>query len=313
MQLDNNAKANPILTNMNKYKKYQHVEKLGNQEVDGILFGTCYIFPKIDGTNAHVWLEDGMIHAGSRTRELSEDKDNAGFFKWVIESEKILEVLNALPDGAHVFGEWLVPHSLKTYRQDAWRRFYIFDVVIGERHMPYEDYKKVLNDVGYDDYIAPIRIIKNPTEENVYATLEQNNYLIEDGKGAGEGVVIKNYSFENKYGRQVWAKVVTSEFKEKHHKEMGAPISNGSDFVEEKIANEFITAAMVDKVIAKIENECGGWSSKYIQRLLQTVFYDLVREHSWDYVKKHKNPKIDYKTLMRFSVIRIKELKQELF
>ena len=30
-----------------KFKKYQHVEKLGTAATDGILDGTCYVFPKI--------------------------------------------------------------------------------------------------------------------------------------------------------------------------------------------------------------------------------------------------------------------------
>lgn len=32
--------------------KYQHLERLGNQETNGILDGEVYVFPKIDGTNA---------------------------------------------------------------------------------------------------------------------------------------------------------------------------------------------------------------------------------------------------------------------
>lgn len=42
-----------------KFNKYQHVEKLGNKEVEGINIGTCYVFPKIDGTNASIWNDDG--------------------------------------------------------------------------------------------------------------------------------------------------------------------------------------------------------------------------------------------------------------
>ena len=65
-----------------EFLKYQHVERYGNDEVDGINIGTCYVFPKIDGTNASVWLgEDGEIHAGSRNRELRLDNEfNALFF-----------------------------------------------------------------------------------------------------------------------------------------------------------------------------------------------------------------------------------------
>ena len=53
------------------FVKYQHVERFGNLEVQNIELGQCYIFPKIDGTNASVWLEDGDVKAGSRTRESS--------------------------------------------------------------------------------------------------------------------------------------------------------------------------------------------------------------------------------------------------
>ena len=35
-----------------QYKSYQHIEKLGRDEVEGILKGKCYIQPKIDGTNS---------------------------------------------------------------------------------------------------------------------------------------------------------------------------------------------------------------------------------------------------------------------
>ena len=295
-----------------EYKKYQHVEKLGNTEVDGILFGDCYVFPKIDGTNAQVWFDGINIRCGSRNRELSLDNDNAGFMAWVMDNQDIKGMCMMNPD-CRFFGEWLVPHSLKTYREDSWRRFYIFDVFRNEKHVPYDEYKEFLKDYPTIDYIAPIRIIKNPTEENIFRTLDENNFLIEDGKGNGEGVVIKNYEFTNRFGRQTWAKIVTSEFKDKHHKEMGAPITSGTDHVEEKIVDEFLTKSLVEKIISKIENECDGWSSKYISRLLHTAFYDLVREHTWDYIKKYKNPKVDYKTLMRFSSIKVKQLKPELF
>jgi hypothetical protein len=36
---------------MNDFVKYQHIERYGVDEVNGIDIGTCYIFPKIDGTN----------------------------------------------------------------------------------------------------------------------------------------------------------------------------------------------------------------------------------------------------------------------
>lgn len=295
-----------------EYEAYQHVEKLGNAEVQDILFGEVYIFPKVDGTNAHTWVE-GEIKAGSRKRVLSLEEDNAGFCKFVTDnSDKFKVLFEMLPEGAHVYGEWLVPHSLQTYRDTAWRDFYVFDVRVGDRHLHYNDYQPYVVAAGLN-YIPPLRIIRNPTIDNIHSVLDENNYLIRDGAGVGEGVVIKNYDFVNRYGRQKWAKVVTSEFKELHHKEMGAPVSNGSDHVEEKIVNKFITHALVDKIQANIVNEVGEWSSKSIPRLIHTVFYDLVREHAWDMVREFKNPTINYKTLNGFATRKVKLLKPELF
>jgi len=36
--------------NFMEFRKYQHIERFGTDEVDGIEFGKCYIFYKIDGT-----------------------------------------------------------------------------------------------------------------------------------------------------------------------------------------------------------------------------------------------------------------------
>ena len=66
-----------------EFKKYQHLERFGTTEVDGIHFGDCYVFPKIDGTNSCVWMgEDGTVQAGSRKRHLTLEADNAGFLEW---------------------------------------------------------------------------------------------------------------------------------------------------------------------------------------------------------------------------------------
>jgi hypothetical protein len=297
-----------------EFRKYQHLERLGTSEVQGIELGDCYVFPKIDGTNASVWLHNGEVQAGSRTRHLSLDKDNAGFYEWASKSEAIRDYLVANPTH-RLFGEWLVPHSLKTYRETAWRDFYVFDVTedVGEefRYLRYEEYKPLLELHGVN-YIPPISIIKNGSYENFVNELSKNIFLIEDGKGAGEGVVIKNYDFVNRFGRTTWAKIVTSEFKEKHSKQMGPSILNANKLVEEEIAEKFVTSALVDKEFAKIES-VDGWSSKLIPKLLNVVYYSLVKEDAWEFVKEHKNPTIDFRRLQHFVFNKVKEKKPELF
>ena len=73
-----------------------------------------------------------------------------------------------------------------------------------------------------------------------------------------------------------------------------------------------VTKSLIEKEFSKIESET-GWSSKFIPRLLNTVFYCLVKEGSWNFIKEFKNPTIDFKRLSFFTNNRIKELMPELF
>lgn len=293
--------------------KYQHLERFGTTEVLNIELGTVHIFPKIDGTNASLWYDCGL-KAGSRNRELSIDKDNGGFMAWAIEQYSFLNFFVNYPN-LRLFGEWLIPHSLKTYRSDAWRNFYVFDVakVVDNElvYLPFDEYCQILKDFGIE-YIPPIAKVENCTYEKLIEYMKGNNYLIEDGKGVGEGIVIKNYAFKNKYGRNTFAKIVTSEFREKHIKEMGASYVNMKEPVEVEIVNEYVTLALVDKVYSKIENET-GFTSRQIPQLLNTVYYDLVREDCWNFIKKHKNPNINFNTLQHLTFKKVKEIKKELF
>lgn len=288
-----------------------HIERFGNDEVQGIELGKCFIFPKLDGTNGSVWLHDEEVHAGSRNRHLSIDNDNAGFLSAMRSDENIRKFLE---NNSHLrlYGEWLVPHSLKTYRPDAWKQFYIFDVYEEDRAIPFPEYEELLSSYNLN-IIHPITIIKNAQYEDLLSQLDKNTFLIGDGKGIGEGIVIKNYEFQNRFGRTVWAKIITNSFKEEHTKTMGPSILDGQKMIEELCVNEFITKHLVDKVYAKIVNECEGWNSRFIPRLLNTVFYDLVNEESWNIVKKYKNPTINFKTLYSITVNKIKELRPELF
>lgn len=306
-----------------EFKKYQHLERLGSDEVQNIELGECYVFPKIDGTNACVWLKDGEVQAGSRNRHLTLEKDNAGFLEWVIKQEGIINYLKE--NTTHrLFGEWLVPHSLKSYRFEAWKRFYVFDVCVdrtGEEilhatdgelnHVHYEEYKPLLEKHEID-YIPPISIIQNGVYEQFINQLCKNVFLIEDGKGVGEGVVIKNYAFKNRFNRQTWAKIVTSEFKEKHSKEMGASLVKGKKLVEEEIAEKYCPLALIEKEHAKIVLE-SGWNSKLIPKLLNVVYYSIIKEDSWEFIKEHKNPTIDYKRLQYFVFLNVRNKKSDLF
>ena len=296
------------------FKEYMHIERFGTDEVQGIELGDCYVFPKLDGTNASVWVEDGKIRCGSRKRELSIDNDNAGFCAYVEANHGIFFDFFLTWPMFRLYGEWLVPHTFKNYREGSWRKFYIFDVysTTSERYMHYSEYETILKVNGLD-YIPPLCTIKNATYDNLLVELENNKFLVTDGKGAGEGIVIKNYNFENRFGRTVWAKMITTAFKDKHVVEMGVPQKKFADLPEQVICDKYVTPHFVNKVYAKIANENGGWNSKYIPRLLQTVYYDLITEESWNFVKELKMPTVNFKTLNHLTINSVKQIRPELF
>ena len=201
---------------------------------------------------------------------------------------------------------------MKTYRDDAWRDFYIFDVMEGDKYIPYDEYKPLLESFNLN-YIPPLAIVNNPTYESLIKLLDKNKYLIKDGNGSGEGIVIKNYEFVNKYGRTTWAKIVTNEFKEKHHKEMGAPKVESKTVIEEKILDKYVTKSLIEKEYSKIVNEKDGWRSEYIPMLFGRVYHALVTEETWNFVKDFKRPKVDFKRLYNLTISKVKEVKSDLF
>jgi hypothetical protein len=82
------------------------------------------ITEKIDGTNAQVCItEDGDIRAGSRTRWITPQDDNAGFAAWV---EQHREELLTLGPGRH-FGEWWGCGIQRNYGLKE-KRFSLFNV-----------------------------------------------------------------------------------------------------------------------------------------------------------------------------------------
>lgn len=297
-----------------EFVKYQHLERFGTTEVEGIQFGECYIFPKLDGTNASVWFDGKSLKAGSRNRELSLEKDNAGFYEWLLNQNNIISLFEKHPN-IRLYGEFLVPHSLKTYRDDAWKKLYVFDVIVeenGERkYLHYNQYKQILEDYNID-YIPAFYKIKNPEYNKLLEILNHNNYLIQDGQGKGEGIVIKNYDYVNKFGRTIWAKMVTSEFKEKNIKTFGTTELQQSKLIEEEIVDKFITKALCEKEYSKIENE-DGWSNKMIPKLLNVIYYNLIKEECWNFVKDFKSPTVNFKTLQHFSFSKTKEHLKNIF
>jgi hypothetical protein len=317
------------------YRRYDHLERLGHRNVAGIEYGKVHVFPKLDGTNASVWSFEGNICAGSRNRQLSLDADNAGFLAWVLGEDPTatcLRGLCGLKPNWIIYGEWMVPHTLKTYRQEVWRRFWVFDVYDRDTHtyLPYEVYAPTLKAGGLD-VIEPLCTIQDPSVDQLKLQVETNTYLIADGAGLGEGVVLKNYAWRT--AGAPWAKVVRNVFKEEAARAFGHAEKSGEFQVEVAIVEEFVTPHLVGKTRAKVlldlANELGtdttdpNWQQtlamscrgRIIPQLLGRVFHDLIEEEMWAILKKHmkSSPSIDFKKLQARVILQVKALSQDLF
>ena len=75
---------------------------------------------------------------------------------------------------------------------------------------------------------------------------------------------------------------------------------------------KYVTTALCEKVYAKIEVE-SGFTSRQIPQLLNIVYYDIVREECWNFIKEHKHPIINFKTLQHFIFAEVKVKLPQLF
>lgn len=190
-----------------KFEKYQHIARLGTAETDGILDGTCYVFPKLDGTNTSVYLNDnGEVEVASRNRVLSIHDDNQGVCNYVHQNIQRFKNYFDLHPNHRLFGEWLVPHTIRTYIPEAWRKLYIFDVMEDDKYLTYDEYYDELLDYEIP-FIKCMERIDNPTPEQIQAFIDRCTFLMQKGQ-IGVGIVIKRYDFVNRFGNVVWAKLV---------------------------------------------------------------------------------------------------------
>lgn len=296
------------------YKSYLHVEKLESPEVEGILDYPCTLSSKIDGTNFCVWSENGQIHAGSRKRELSDEKDNAQSYYWITKSDDeeaiLLREFVLNHPNLIVYGEWMgstkFVGAIKDYTNDSLQKMYIFD-------MYDKDKKEYLLEKEWRDFIKDTKLEKYTTEfygefkdltpDKIKEIAEHNHYLL-PASMVGEGIVIKPATnWRNKFGRQAYAKYVREAFKEQKSspKKKKESITN----IEEYIITEYLTNSEMmknkSKVEVKFDSQFDNKNNKHIAMFINLCFYDSVLDSIKSIVKKEKNAIINFSTLKQLS------------
>lgn len=259
-----------------QFKPYNKIHALHKEECENLLEGTCYIQKKVDGANASIWLgDDGEIHFGSRSRDLFLANDNFnGFGDWVRAHPKLKEFFREFPN-MRLNGEWLVRHTIG-YRETSYKKFYLFDVEEVGDVLPFENMYKLA-----EEYEIPVvhfyGKFENPTLDFI-KSLAGQSVLGEKG----EGVVVKNLNFKNKFGDVNFGKYVTQEFKEDNGVTFGGNNKFSETYEEMYFVNKLVTLPRVEKITHKLESMEGKLSEIHIPRVMGMVFHDVMTEEAHD-------------------------------
>lgn len=270
-----------------KFEKYKKIYRLGKEECEGILLGRVYVQEKVDGANTQIWLEDNEICTGSRSHRIVEGFN--GFCAYVKMDEPIKKFFEDYPN-YRLYGEWLVRHTIQ-YKETSYKKFYLYDIAEENGHMLELSEVEMLALRYGIPYPQIFDVIENPREEQIQKYVGLTN-LGEDG----EGVVLKNPAFVNKFGDQQYAKVVTQKFKEDNGLVFGGNNKYSDTYWEMYIINKYMTLERIQKLIHKIQPTVDKpLGLEHTPRIAGTAFHDMMTEEIWEICKKVGT--IDFKKL----------------
>ncbi len=286
------------------FKKYPKIHRLGKEEVEDILFGDCYIQEKIDGANTSIWIDKREeITCGSRNRELESGFN--GFVDFVKSDDRIKKILKDNPTW-RLYGEWLVKHSM-VYQEEAYRKFYLFDITEVKDGEETEEFK-IVPEVNR---IAEKYKLDKPHYFGKFSNIDIEELKEMCGKSYigdnGEGIVIKNFDFVDKWGNINYAKMVTEKFKEKNSIIFGGNDKHSETYKETNIMLKYVTQARVEKNLNKIQSIMDEkLDLKHIPRIMETVYHDILTEEIWDIQKKFSE--INFRRLRRLIGLKTRQI-----
>lgn len=282
---------------MSEYIKYPKIHRLSKEEVEDYLLSPVVVQEKIDGANASIFLLDGEVRCGTRTRMLPLDESFNGFQEWVREHEdKLLPALTTV-SSLILYGEWLVKHTI-TYPDEAYRQFYLFDVY--DKNLDYFWEQDAVSDLANTLGIkTPQMFVK---DARLVTTTELQEFVGKSFIGAnGEGVVVKNTNFRNRFGDTAYAKVVHEKFKESNAIVFGGNNKHSEAYNEMYIINKYCTLGRVQKIMQKLQSVTEKrLDMEHTSQVAGTCYHDMITEDIWEIIKKTKV--IDFQRLQRLAM-----------
>lgn len=204
---------------------------------------------KIDGANASFRRIDDKIQAYSRNNPLSEENTLGGFYDFT----QSLPV-DRLLDGVIYFGEWLNPHKVKY--PEYQKQFFLYDIynTFTNEYVNFSMVKDEAKRLGLN--LIPIFY------EGEYQSFEHLQSFV--GKSelggklgdieTGEGIVVKNVDYTDRFGNQIFVKLVTDAFREVQ-KQKPAKDPKIAQTAEQRFVDATVTEARVEKFLHKFVDE----------------------------------------------------------
>ena len=283
--------------------KYQHVERMGHDEVCGLLVGDVYTQVKVDGANLTVAYdtEAGLIIA-SRNNVISVGGEPSTGFGGAIEFCLAHKGIMELAENYILRGEWTSRHSI-SYSKEYTNRFLVFDLqrYADMSYLHPNDYQAMLDDLGIE-YIPTLSMHTNPDLGELVGLVDGPDQYGADQK---EGIVIKNTDFKNGYGRTIWGKLVSADFKGMNKIAFGAC---KADPAEVRFASHVVSDESVLKVIHKVSDEHGKSDIRQMPEVLGRFWYDCFQEELWGFVKEKKVKAFNFRLAQNLIVNGVREI-----
>ena len=241
---------------MKEIKKYIDVIRYGKSSTNGVINEGDYITitEKIDGANASFRLDETNplgISCYSRNTPLTEENRLRGFYDWVIEN--IVPIKDKLNPNYVYFGEWNVSHTVQ-YKPEIQKKFYLFSIwnEEGELHK-YESDEVVKYEAGRlgIDTVPYFYEGEFISYEHMLSFVGKSDLTVEPN--TGEGIVVKNVKYFDKYNKQCFVKLVSEKFAEVNKQKAPKNPNIDKEFLD--LIKSVLTKARVEKLLYKLVDE----------------------------------------------------------
>lgn len=271
---------------MKQHISFTDVVRLGHKQTQDVLHVGDWITitEKIDCANASFSYDesvDTQVSCYSRNKTLSDTQTLSGFYFWVVKN--ISPIAKSLIKNYRYYGEYTIPHKVK-YKQDVYNNFYLFAI--------YDEDKNEYVDDSVVKYEASRLGLRTPEffYEGEYISFEHlisfvGKSNITEIPNTGEGIVVKNHKYRDKYNRQMFVKLVSEGFAEIQKQKL--PKDPSKFDAIESLVRTVLTENRVEKILLKkvangeLDSDFGIEDMGMILKLITSeIFNDCMKEES---------------------------------